>query len=231
MPFSRRSRRRSRFSRRRRTRRTRRFSSRRSRGPVTVRLLRRCLPFADRYVLRLKYVDEWSGTTTGGSVGTVQQFNLNSIFDPNRTGTGHQPYGHDTLATIFARYRVFKTAWRVRFTAGGGFRAAVGPENNTGSSTSILVLGERPRYTVKHGDNGTPIVFNGRISLNRLNGSTATSYKADDRFQALFGSSPTELMVLNTLIDGDAGQAIAFGATITLQYWVECFDVIAVTQS
>ncbi|AYP28731.1 MAG: putative capsid protein [Circoviridae sp.] len=33
-------------------------------------------------------------------------FSMNSLFDPNRTGTGHQPYGFDQLAAFYGRYYV-----------------------------------------------------------------------------------------------------------------------------
>lgn len=35
-------------------------------------------------------------------------FRANSINDPNRTGTGHQPYGHDVYAQIYNHYAVQK---------------------------------------------------------------------------------------------------------------------------
>lgn len=33
-------------------------------------------------------------------------FSMNSLFDPNRTGTGHQPYGFDQMTTFYNRYYV-----------------------------------------------------------------------------------------------------------------------------
>lgn len=43
-------------------------------------------------------------------------YSMNSIFDPNRTGTGHQPYGFDQLATFYNRYYVTGSKMTVTFS-------------------------------------------------------------------------------------------------------------------
>lgn len=42
------------------------------------------------------------------------QFRANSLFDPNYTSSGHQPYGFDTLASQYNRYVVYKSAIRIQ---------------------------------------------------------------------------------------------------------------------
>lgn len=39
-------------------------------------------------------------------MGAAQTYRLNSLFDPDLTGGGTQPYGFDTLATIYKQYKV-----------------------------------------------------------------------------------------------------------------------------
>ena len=41
---------------------------------------------------------------------------MNSLFDPNRTGTGHQPYGFDQLSTFYNRYYVTGSKMTVTFS-------------------------------------------------------------------------------------------------------------------
>jgi len=43
-------------------------------------------------------------------------FSMNSLFDPNRTGTGHQPYGFDQLSTFYNRYYVTGSKMTVTFS-------------------------------------------------------------------------------------------------------------------
>ncbi len=54
-------------------------------------------------------------------------FRSNSIFDPDLTGVGHQPYGHDTLETVYNTYRVLSSKITVQFyaSATGGIHSGV----------------------------------------------------------------------------------------------------------
>lgn len=63
--------------------------------------------FPDEYRVPMKYVEQL--LFVGGSsglLGTEYVFNMNSLFDPNQTGTGHQPYGFDQLTPWFNTYCV-----------------------------------------------------------------------------------------------------------------------------
>jgi len=42
----------------------------------------------------------------GANAVVSYYFKINSTFDPNGTGTGHQPYARDELATLYQRYAV-----------------------------------------------------------------------------------------------------------------------------
>jgi hypothetical protein len=57
----------------------------------------------------LRYAETFSFTTgAAGVMGTSQLMSLNSLFDPNITGVGHQPYGFDQLSTWYKRYLVLR---------------------------------------------------------------------------------------------------------------------------
>lgn len=63
--------------------------------------------------VKLRYVDT---VNPAGITPTNLQFNLNSIYDPDRTGTGHQPYFSDTWATIYGSYIVEKVRFSIKYT-------------------------------------------------------------------------------------------------------------------
>lgn len=61
--------------------------------------------FPQQIKVRMKYVDEFVLSSTAGSTAT-QTFRMNSIFDPDYTGVGHQPYGHDQWTPLYNKYTV-----------------------------------------------------------------------------------------------------------------------------
>lgn len=70
--------------------------------------------FPDRILTKLRYVDNFPITSTSGGQG-LQVFRWNSTFDPDQTGTGHQPLYRDTYATVYNHYAVVRARARVEF--------------------------------------------------------------------------------------------------------------------
>ncbi|PWN73053.1 hypothetical protein CV717_29100, partial [Bacillus cereus] len=69
---------------------------------------------------RMRYVENVILTTVNNSDdATFYYFSCNGIHDPNITGTGHQPYGHDTVASLYNHYRVDKSVITVSPTTSG----------------------------------------------------------------------------------------------------------------
>lgn len=71
--------------------------------PRTYQIAWDPFPSLQKAVLRYSEVVTIS-TTTG--LAAAYLFRCNSIFDPNYTGIGHQPYGHDIYKLIYNKYRV-----------------------------------------------------------------------------------------------------------------------------
>jgi hypothetical protein len=68
-------------------------------------LLQNVLP--RKLIRTLRYSETLTFTTgAAGVVGTINLFRLNSLFDPNQTGVGHQPYGFDQLSLFYQQYIV-----------------------------------------------------------------------------------------------------------------------------
>jgi len=212
----------------RRFRRSRRFK-RKSR--TTVNLSRFTGPIAPKTILKMKYNDFI--TSNGAVIDYV--YNLNSLYDPDRSGTGHQPYGFDTYASLYHRYRVFKVDWVINASTTNTstpYTITVLPSNDVGAYTSMTLANENPRAVQKVVNFGNPIKFRGSIYLPRLNGSTSAQYKNDDRFQALNNASPSELMALHLLTSTVSGSAIAtIFMDITLTFHCEWFDPLPLAQS
>lgn len=208
---------------------------RRKRMGKRVNVNRALQPIAQRYICKMKYSDVVATDTFG-----MFQYNLNSIFDPNRTGTGHQPYGHDTLQTLYNRYRVIACGWRITALRGTGVDTgstpivmAAMPANEVLSFATTAEIIENPRSKyITQNPGSTALVLKGKSYLPSLVGRSKSQYMADDRYQAAFGASPNELAILNVYSGNTAGNAV--GTTvfhIVLEYTVEVFDVKHLGQS
>lgn len=213
---------------------------RRRRNP-TVNVNRALQPFAQRYIMKMKYCDSISQVGPGLGGLTQFTFNLNSIFDPNRTGIGHQPYGHDTMSAIYNRYRVIKCNYVISGLATGGTSGdsygiiAALPANEVIALTGgVNEAQENPKckYVTQAPNDGSK-VLRGSVYIPSLVGRTKSQYMADDRYQAAFGTSPSELAILNVftgLLNG-AGETITAKLNVMLEYVVECFDYKQLVQS
>lgn len=201
---------------------------------TTVNVNRALKPFAQKYITSMKYAESFQLS----SMTNIQRFNLNSIYDPNRTGTGHQPYGHDQLSPIYNRYRVLSCSYRIEcypVIAEGvnAVQLTALPANESVSPASVSATREDPRckYIVQTTGGGTK-VLKGTVNIPSLMGRNSIQYTADDRYQAQFGSDPAELAILNlyssNLIDGASP---TINCIITLTYKVEVFDPNTLGQS
>ena len=196
-----------------------------------VNVNRALSPFAQRYITKLKY----SEALTLSALNSYQYvFNLNSLFDPNRTGVGHQPYGFDQLANLYNRYRVIACRYIVNGYSGSvPVRYGTIVSNETPVTiTSMSELAENPRAQTRvqvPGGNTTQI--RGTAYIPSVVGRNKAQYMADDRFQAQTTASPAELALLSiygqTLTDVNTDVLV----TVTLEYTVEFFDVSPLDQS
>lgn len=186
----------------------------------------------------LRYTETFN-FTLASTVGTQQLFRLNSIFDPNSTGVGHQPYGYDQLSALYNRYRVLAARWKVVFgTQTSTYRIVILPINGTLAAAiagfaTFETACEMPRARLfVQGGGGSPTVtVTGGIKLNDLNGVTIPEYLADDRFEAAIGANPAEVMSLVIGNYNASGGTITIDYTAEMTYMVDLHDPIALAGS
>ena len=81
---------------------------------------RQVLPFGgfpERKAVRLKYVDfiKLDATPSGSATPKIHHFRANSLYDPDRTSSGHQPRGFDQHALLYDHYTVIGSKIKVTF--------------------------------------------------------------------------------------------------------------------
>lgn len=189
-------------------------------------------PIGRSVMTRLKYNDRY--TIGVSSLVQSRSWNINSIFDPDQTGTGHQPYGHDLLATAFNRYRVYKV--EVEFTVHSAATSLIPVEvvfvvNNSTTITSTLNLaGELPYAKTFAVTPDNPAKFKKTYTLSAVTGVAKSEYDTDDRFQAVFGTNPSEKILLHMVYSTPSGTPNIY-VNATINYVTKCFDPLDMSQS
>jgi len=109
--------------------------------------VRRIIPTAppNHQTVKLRYTENLTLSTSLGSVGSYV-FRTNDLFDPNYTGTGHQPYFRDQMFTLYSFARVL--SMKITFTLITGnsidpLYVVVGPNQSGTADSSMQTASER----------------------------------------------------------------------------------------
>lgn len=191
-------------------------------------------PIPDRYICKMKYA---TSVTTAAANGQYV-FRLNSLFDPDFSGVGHQPYGFDNLALLYNRYRVVSCGWRIQQpsrTDGSPIIVAALPSNDAALLWADYgEMAENPRTKYVTNNPGAPVAtLSGKQYLPRLIGRTRAQYMADDNYQSVVNTNPVEqaFLYLNTFL-GQTGVPVgSVPLNVVLEYSVEFFDAKHILQS
>lgn len=192
---------------------------------------------APRLKATLKYFEQGQIAVTAGAHNTYL-FNLNSLFDPNRTGTGHQPMGYDNITPLYNKYIVKKCSWTVYMWVNNvaGFAGnptyTVVPINQAGAVSGPSDTCEQPLAVFKQclsGDSVShPVMFSGSANLWDLFSKGYKEYMADDIYSAQNASNPGEIMTLQIGANQVRGDSITIYYTVLLRYESEFFDPIPI---
>ena len=172
------------------------------RAPPAVPKATSLAPFPIRQTRTLTYCDSALLATNESVDVATLELRANSIFDPVSSGTGHQPYAHDTFLTLYEFYSVKSAVIDVWFgnSADDGLPIMCGVwTNNDGTQiTNENLVREQPNSISKLLANDSIVQVRG-------------TYMRDNRFPAYgqndvgaaFGANPTELSVFNVFTAKD----------------------------
>lgn len=200
-------------------------------------------PFPARLVTKMSYTD-LVGTaadgTTSSTTGSALGFGLNDIFLPR--ASGHQPYGFDTFATMYASFRVYRCKVEVSAlnrTAGNtvyGF-VAFRPSGNTSSpgatALAYSVIPERPFNTMFRLVGSAARAeenFNIEVDLPKIEGLTKAEYCGNPNYAGTTAASPAGIIYMQIANSSDSVSG-AIDWKVDLTYEVEFFNRKTLSQS
>lgn len=211
-------------------RKTRRYRKRQAGPSRTVVRSKNGNPFTDIYYVKLRYCDDRNLTTTSGLL-TSHYYSCNSLYDPDQTGVGHQPFGFDQLCTMYNRYRVFavKYRWTVWNTdTSVPLYLAINASNKTTADTDYNTLIERgycKSAVLEPGGSRGTRTLSGYISVAKVNGVRFTAIRNEQDYQAYYTASPARGCYLHFYAKpADGSSTVVLRGRLQLVFYCEMFD-------
>lgn len=187
-------------------------------------------PMAPHMKVKMNYV-QVKNISIAGPRGLIL-FRCASIFDPDFSGTGHQPLGHDQWATFYQRYRVYGMSYEIRATNDDAvnsvaFFTAISETSSPGTG---LEEHESAQFRVMGAGQQEEKVIKGYVDLAKFEGDPGAKYDKD--YSANFGSNPTREIFLavgglNTFSASD----VSLQMLVKLTYYVNLYDRVDLSQS
>lgn len=150
------------------------------------------------------YVENGLGLNPGvGGTASAYVFDLNSLFDPNVSGAGHQPAGYDQMMAIYEEYLVYGVKYRIMAANSEASLEAIhgvtiSDEINTKSDPRIYMENGNCQWKCASGRGGPSLTeFTGYVDLAKFHGVEPQNYMDDSDYKALSGSSPSERAYLH----------------------------------
>jgi len=149
---------------------------------------------------------------TVGSVPTASKyrFRLNSVYDPDVTGTGEQPYQYDQLTAIYTKYIVRSATVHITFndpTSSGMFvgwsyhTATTSNDDPAGKTLGDLM--SRPNFQcvpiTSYGNESVSLSI--KVPIWEVFGLSATQYLAvTDQYGASYNANPLSVAYLDMFL-------------------------------
>jgi len=167
-------------------------------GPMTMSSPLGMIGMPDRFRVILPYSE--LNAYSGSALPSAQVFRMNSCFDPDFSGVGHQPSYFDKIAAIYGRYYVVGFALEVHITQQAAATQAtewvVCYSDQNISANTVEELTEA-KYSVSGmlglptGGGSTAKVYLPEMNLQKLMGQPVT--EPDDNMYAGVGSDPSDV--------------------------------------
>lgn len=182
------------------------------------------LALANKQTVRMRYVGIGHSTVTAGTVSNYG-FRINSIYDPDYTGTGHQPMYHDMYQGLYNHYLVkgAKLTMDVGIassTRGGQATLYASPTNTP--LTDPETIAEQPGCDSQRVFSDTPT--NKLVKYYSKDKIFGNAQNSD--LTAAFGENPTEGYFIFAAFY-NAGDSCTFDWTATIDFVVEVSEPIA----
>lgn len=199
-------------------------------------------PLPERYKAKFRYAQTVQVSTgSAGVTGTSQRYSLSSMYDPDITGLGHQPYGFDQFDAFYGKYKVDKCKVTLVWSTVGASSdvaclSAIQPSNvaTNISGTNLDTLIEKQIcnsiYLSPSGNNRV-VEQTFTVDLRKIFGVKSGQYD-DEAYEAAFNASPTNQVYLDVNVASPSGaSSVTCTCSVLIEYMCTMFNRKVLPQS
>lgn len=195
--------------------------------------------FPPKMYCKLSYADLLVMTVNTAALGpfsgAASQIWQSSLYDPDLSGTGHQPMYYDRLcgaSAIYSYYRVFGIGYRFEVTNTNTNQdmpvcllfTPAPTAVSVNSKADWLRLEEQSNsksYSVGSQSSRTRVI-KGYMSVAKTNGVKPLTVRTDDRYRSAYNFNPSEMAYLHFYItSGNTGTTNVAQVKFKMMYYVE----------
>lgn len=219
-----------------RTRRRRRRMFRRPyRRMITSRIGR---PVPDKTVTTVRFSQNSYITCSvyDAAMTAVNVIRVNSIFNPDATGSGHQPLWTDQLAQLYGRYRVHGMKYKITLSGSSSkiTQCILVVARSTTPETTLTTAIERRGNRVMDVPSGLSHskTYTGFIRPGKAYGLTPSQMKDDENFASVIGTHPNKIaFACFYAVTHDTTPDVKMHYALECTYYVELMDRFRVSGS
>lgn len=197
-------------------------------------------PMSRSTIVKMRYCDQISLDPAIAGVPAYHYFRCISIHDPDQTGTGHQPLGHDQWAQFYKHYTVLGSKLTCTFVPSGAGAlqdsvvAFIRLDKDTTTQpnpTDLTESRDTVYRVVTDSDNGGKVTLSKNFSSKRFFGYNV--YKTRDGTGSNFGSDPNRgaYFQIGAFSLSPTQNASVVLCYVTIQYIVQLTEPVDLAQS
>jgi hypothetical protein len=193
----------------------------------------------DRFYTSLNYNQLNAITTAGVGVPSLQSFRMNSIFDPDLTGVGHQPLGHDEFTPFYTKYTVTGIRYAVTYsnqstTDYADVAVCLRPNTNGYGTMSTVLESSYVQRAVLGPEGGANNIrtIRGTCTVAKIRGVPTQKVINENEYSAQIGANPVLQPTLQIYVENqNTAAAITVNVRTDITYFVQLYDRRIITQS
>lgn len=192
--------------------------------------------FSAKTVKRLRYSTSMSLASTSGVVVSYV-FAANGLFDPDVTGTGHQPMGFDEMMLYYNHYCVYSCECIVIAKGASANKMTVCVRQDA-AATPITVIdrivelgGSVIEYLELGATSGSTKRLEASIDIARLQGISRSALTADSTLRGSVTANPSELSYFHVQVWDAAGQTGTVNCDVILNFVAAFIEPRDITES